>query len=208
MAATVEAAIFVEEDEVDQELPANEAHEAPRMPTGIGARSGGKDTYVSRRQRLFTGVAGHGRRKLFDDASPKRLSFPLGREEAQFFALLVGKGVAVADLIVVGRQLLEELSDPVTLADGVDVGHFVFGQGGEVQMHLVGPEAWWHPGVFFQSTTGVVVGLGMALGVARRGCKGRALAQQSVRRVQGRQFSAWRRQGRGRQGGVYTPLIR
>lgn len=82
------------------------------------------------------GVAGHGRRKLFDDASPKRLSFPLGREEAQFFALLVGKGVAVADLIVVGRQLLEELSDPVTLADGVDVGHFVFGQGGEVQMHL------------------------------------------------------------------------
>lgn len=44
--------------------------------------------------------------------------------------------VFVSYLIVVWRQLVEELSDPVLLSGTVDVRHFVFWQAGEIHLDL------------------------------------------------------------------------
>lgn len=55
-------------------------------------------------------------------------------------ALLLGQRVAVPDLIVVRRQLLQELADAVLLAHAVQVGHPVFWETAEVEVHLQNTE--------------------------------------------------------------------
>lgn len=49
VASAVHTPIPVEVDEVHQELPADAAGEARRMPAGIGTQSGGKHGDVARR---------------------------------------------------------------------------------------------------------------------------------------------------------------
>ena len=57
-------------------------------------------------------------------------------EEPQLLLLVLAEVVAVARLVVVRGQLLEELLDAVLLARRVDVGDLVVGEGGEVEMNL------------------------------------------------------------------------
>jgi hypothetical protein len=77
-------------------------------------------------------IALHGGGQLPDSPPAQRLPLPLRREQPQLLPLLVAEGMAVAHFVVVGRQLLQKLPHPVPLPHGVDVRHFVFGQGAEV----------------------------------------------------------------------------
>jgi hypothetical protein len=77
-------------------------------------------------------IALHGGGQLPDSPPAQRLPLPLRREQPQLLPLFVAEGMAVAHFVVVGRQLLQKLPHPVPLPHGVDVRHFVFGQGAEV----------------------------------------------------------------------------
>lgn len=68
--------------------------------------------------------------------SSQSVLLPLCAEHAQLMLLDVREAVAVAHLVVVRRQLLQELSDAVLLSSAVQVRHLVLGQTAEVPVHL------------------------------------------------------------------------
>ena len=93
---------------------------------------------------------------LFDSSSAQGVSLPLGGKQSELLLLVLTETVAIPDtsrgqsscpakpvitillpdFIIVRRQLLEQLLDPIFLSHRVDVGHLVVRQGGEVQVDL------------------------------------------------------------------------
>ena len=96
---------------------------------------------------------------MFDSSSAQGVSLPLGGKQSELLLLVLTETVAIPeppevrsaarsvvqpsqltlflpDFIIVGRQLLQQLLDPIFLSHRVDVGHLVVGQGGEVQVNL------------------------------------------------------------------------
>lgn len=158
--AAVDLAILVEVDKVHQKLLASAANEAGRVPTHSMASSGCKHSNVAAvylATTLFTDGPHHRNREGTNIATAQVLPFPLVAEELEFSFLLVVQAVAVAYLIVMGRELMEQLFDAVFLSWAVHVGHLVLRQGTVVVMNLLRFEPWRHPGVLLQSTARVIV---------------------------------------------------
>lgn len=82
------------------------------------------------------GVAGHVSGQLPRRAPAQGLPLPLRREQSQLLPLLLGQSVAIADFVVVRRQLLQQLPDAIPFPDGVDVRNFVFRKRREIEVHL------------------------------------------------------------------------
>ena len=89
------------------------------------------DSYV-----MACGGDGIGDGQLADGAASEGLPLALGREEPQLLLLVLGERGAVTHLVVVRRQLVQQLPDPVLLAHRVHVRHFVFSKYRKVQVHL------------------------------------------------------------------------
>jgi hypothetical protein len=60
----------------------------------------------------------------------------LCREQAEFLAFFIGEAMAVANLVVMGWQLLQQLTHAVPLPYRVDIRNLVLWQRREVHMHL------------------------------------------------------------------------
>ena len=96
---------------------------------------------------------------LFDSSSAQGVSLPLGGKQSELLLLVLTETVAIPeppevrsaarsvvqpsqltlflpDFIIVGRQLLQQLLDPIFLSHRVDVGHLVVRQRGEVEVDL------------------------------------------------------------------------
>jgi len=83
-------------------------------------------------------IAGHSSGKLSDRAATKCLPLPLRGEQAQFLAFLVRKAVAVAHLVVMGRELVQQLSHTVPFANRVHVRNLVLRKRRKIHVHLRG----------------------------------------------------------------------
>jgi hypothetical protein len=60
----------------------------------------------------------------------------LRREQAQFLAFLVRKAVAVAHLVVMGRELVQQLSHTVPFSNRVHVRNLVLRKRRKIHVHL------------------------------------------------------------------------
>jgi len=69
-------------------------------------------------------------------AAAQGVALPLRREEAQAAALVVVEGAAVARLVVVRGQLVQQLADAVPLPGRAGVRDLLLRQPREVHMHL------------------------------------------------------------------------
>lgn len=120
VSAAVQVSILPEVNEIDQQLSTHVAVEAGRVPTRVRACTRRYHHDVPTAHTLATVGTGHGGVQvdwqLFDGAAAQGLPFALGREETELLLLLVAETVAVADLIVVWGQLVQELAYPVLLA--------------------------------------------------------------------------------------------
>lgn len=71
------------------------------------------------------------------DCTPSEgFSFPLRGKKAELFPFFVAECMAISDLVVMWRQLLQKLPDSVAFTHRVHVGHLVFRQGRKIQVHL------------------------------------------------------------------------
>lgn len=147
VSAAVEPAVPIEVDEVHEELPADGAGEAARVPAVVRAGTGRQDGHVASAHGLSAlGANGGdwervGDRELADSAPAEGFPLPLSGEEPELLLLILGEGGAVTDLVVVRRQLIEQLADSVLFSDRVDVRHLVLRQYREVQMDLNNKES-------------------------------------------------------------------
>lgn len=75
VSSAVEATLFIKVDQVDEELSADAAGEAARVPAGIWPGPGREDADVSRRQRFFAlqGKETNGHYSIIDSSSEARL---------------------------------------------------------------------------------------------------------------------------------------
>jgi len=164
----------VEVDEVDEELATRSAREARRMPAFIRHRrplcKHSNLAIIHRIAALFANKRYLiGKRYEFCGSTSETIVLPLLDEKPQLIDLIIVECVTIARLVVMRRQLLQQLLDAMLFADRVHVGNFVLGDGGKVLMHLVDIETRWHPRVFLQGAAGVVVGVRDAARVARQG---------------------------------------
>lgn len=105
VAAAVEPAVPPEVDKVDQQLPADAADEAGRMPEGGGPGAVRRDRHLGGGDRPAA-LAATGRVRpleLARVAASEGLALTLRREHAQLAPLLLGQAAAVARLVVVRR---------------------------------------------------------------------------------------------------------
>ena len=91
------------------------------------------------------------------DRAAQRLSFPLLTEQLELLKLLGTQRVAVARLVVMRRQLIEQLLDAVLLAERVDIRYFVLTYGGKILVYLIRFKTRRHPGVLLERTPAVVI---------------------------------------------------
>ena len=75
-------------------------------------------------------------RQLSDGAPPQCLLLPPDAEQPQFLLLLVAQQLTVADFVVLGRKLTEQLTDSMLVSQAVHVGHFVLRQTAHVLVDL------------------------------------------------------------------------
>lgn len=87
------------------------------------------------RRGTYVGT-GHGGDQLLGGASSQGVAFPLRAEQPQLLSLLVRQAPAVPHLVVVRRQLLQQLPHPVPFACRVQVWHLVLGYAREERMYL------------------------------------------------------------------------
>jgi len=107
--ATVYLPILVKVDQIHQQLVADGADEARRVPANAVAGTGRKHgdvPAVNLASALFTDSSCHRDWEGPDIPSTQVFTFPLVAEELQLPLLLLIQGVAVSNLIVMWRQLV------------------------------------------------------------------------------------------------------
>lgn len=98
-------------------------------------------------------------RQLLNGTSSESLTFSLRREKSQLLAFLVGQRMTVPNLIVVWRKLMKQLPYTIPFPGTVHIRDLILWDLRKVQMHLFWTQSRWHPGVFFECTSTIVVGL-------------------------------------------------
>jgi hypothetical protein len=68
--------------------------------------------------------------------SAQRLSLPLLTKQLELVELFVRQRIAVACLVVVRRQLVQQLFDAILFAKRIHVGYLLLGYGRKVLMNL------------------------------------------------------------------------
>lgn len=128
MPATVQPAVPPEVYQVDEQLPAHAANEAGRMPEGGWTSATRSHRHLASRDGPATLAASGPVRplQLARVSSPERLAFPLSGEHPQLPLLLLGQAAAVSCLIVVRRELLQQLFHSLALAGAASVRDLVF----------------------------------------------------------------------------------
>lgn len=138
MSPAVEPSVPPEVYKIDEQLSADAAYEAGRMPERGRTGSARSDGHLTGRYRL-SALATSGSVRSFEltRVTPtESLPFPLTREYPQFSLLLFGQAAAVTRLVVVGRQLLQQLLHPLALTGAAHVRYLVLRKGAEVQVNL------------------------------------------------------------------------
>lgn len=138
MPAAVESAVPPEVDEVDEELPADAACEACRMPERRRSRSTcpNCDLPGGDGSAAFATSAAVGPLHLGRLTPTQGLALPLAREHAQLPLLLLRESAAVPRFVVVWWELLEELPHAFPLPGAPHVRDLLFRQPAEVKVYL------------------------------------------------------------------------
>jgi hypothetical protein len=160
MSSTTDLAVTKEVDEIDEQLTADGAHETGRVPADASARPRRKHSHLTPMDgltTLLTDDALESERERSDTAATETLPLPASTEQPQLLLLLITEAIAVAHLIVVGWQLLQELFDAVLLPHTVHIRHLVLRQATHVLVHLRCIEAMGHPRVLLKSTAAVII---------------------------------------------------
>lgn len=160
VAATVNFSILVKVDEVDEKFIASGAGEAGRMPAHARPsprRKHGHFTSIYLFSTLLTNGMHGCPGEQSDGASAQRLLLALSAEHLQLLLLLLAQRLAVPHLVVVWRELVQQLFAAVLFSKAINIGDLLLWQAGEVQLHLLWPEAGRNPRVLFKCASGIVI---------------------------------------------------
>lgn len=125
--------LVVEIDEIDEELSANSAREARRMPTSLRTSTSCKYAYravLHRFRALLTRCSRNiSERELTGNSATQILPFSLTAERLELLELARIERVTVARFIIVWWQLFDELLNSPSLTQRVHVWDFIVWNG-------------------------------------------------------------------------------